>query len=320
MNYKVHIKLLIAAIIALLVLTSGCTQTELDSDKTEISENPNQEETVSSDEKEQVISKEIEEREERVILNLEGMVIQDRIPTPEGYERIDVKEDSFAYYLRNLPLKPHGEKVHYYNGKTKTANVYDAVIDMDIGERDLQQCADAVIRLRAEYLYSQERFDEIHFNFTNGFRADYKKWMEGYRIAIDGNNVSWVKRADNLNDYQSFRKYLDMVFSYAGTLSLSQEMVSVPIEEMKIGDVFIQGGSPGHCVIVVDMAENKETGEKLFLLAQSYMPAQDIHLLKNLQNEKISPWYSLNFGDVLKTPEWTFSKDDLKRFEGESSY
>ena len=45
---------------------------------------------------------------------------------------------------------------------------------------------------------------------------------------------------------------------------------------MQIGDVLIQGGSPGHAVIVVDMAENPATGEKLYLLAQSYMPAQDI--------------------------------------------
>ena len=49
-----------------------------------------------------------------------------------------------------------------------------------------------------------------------------------------------------------------------------------PVTSMQIGDVLIQGGSPGHAVIVVDMAENPATGEKLYLLAQSYMPAQDI--------------------------------------------
>jgi len=83
---------------------------------------------------------------------------------------------------------------------------------------------------------------------------------------------------------------------------------------MQIGDVFIQGGSPGHCVIVVDMAHDPKTGEKIFILAQSYMPAQDIQILKNPSNAAISPWYSVDFGDVLKTPEWTFTKGDLKRF------
>lgn len=80
----------------------------------------------------------------------------------------------------------------------------------------------------------------------------------------------------------------------------------------------IQGGSPGHCVIVVDMAVHKETGERLFMLAQSYMPAQDIHILKNEQKEEISPWYSLNFAGQLETPEWTFERDDLKQFNKDS--
>ena len=61
---------------------------------------------------------------------------------------------------------------------------------------------------------------------------------------------------------------------------------------MRIGDVFIIGGSPGHAVIVVDMAVNPETHEKVFLLAQSYMPAQQIQLLKNNNDPDLSPWYS----------------------------
>jgi hypothetical protein len=103
-------------------------------------------------------------------------------------------------------------------------------------------------------------------------------------------------------------------FERIKVVSLSKEMKPVMIEDMEIGDVFIQGGSPGHCVIVVDMAMHAQTGEKLFLLAQSYMPAQDIHILKNPQDPQISPWYSIKFGDTLITPEWTFKRTDLKRF------
>jgi len=171
--------------------------------------------------------------------------------------------------------------------------------------------------LRAEYLYSQKLYDRIHFNFTNGFEAIYSKWMDGWRIKVNGNSVNWSKDASYSEDYATFRKYLDMVFIYAGTLSLSQEMKEIPLETMEIGDVFIKGGSPGHCVIVVDMAENNEDGSKLFMLAQSYMPAQDIHILKNLQDSSLSPWYPLNFNfeGRLRTPEWTFDKEDLKRFE-----
>ena len=240
--------------------------------------------------------------------------ISERIDMPEGFERIATEEGSFGAYLRNLPLKPHGSPVLYFNGDIKSAEVHVAVLNIDVGDRDLQQCADAAMRLRAEYLYSKGEFEKIHFNFTNGFKVEYAKWMQGYRVAISGNKTSWVKKTGANKDYESFRKYLDIVFAYAGTASLAKELNLVAIEDMQIGDVFIKGGSPGHCVIIVDMAENKITGEKLFLLAQSYMPAQDIHLLKNPNNDAGNPWYSLKVGEDLNTPEWDFSAEQLKRF------
>ena len=250
------------------------------------------------------------------IINEAGQTIEERFILPEEFHRVVVEEDSFESYLRNLSLKPHGTKVLYFDGSTKNkSNVYIGVVDMDVGNRDLQQCADAIIRLRAEYLYQKKEYDSIHFNFTNGFRVDYTKWMEGYRIAINGNNTSWVKRTEASNTYQDFRKYLDIVFAYAGTLSLEQELESVAVQDLQIGDIFIQGGSPGHAIIVVDMIENTATGEKRFLLAQSYMPAQETQVLVNPMDNKISPWYSSNFGDTLQTPEWTFSSGDLKRFK-----
>ena len=104
-----------------------------------------------------------------------------------------------------------------------------------------------------------------------------------------------------------------MVFMYAGTLSLSQELPTIAPSNMAIGDIFIKGGSPGHAVIVMDIAENTK-GEKIFLLAQSYMPAQNIHLLKNPTDSKLSPWYALKDLKILETPEWNFTKNDLKRW------
>jgi len=81
---------------------------------------------------------------------------------------------------------------------------------------------------------------------------------------------------------------------YAGSFSLSKELHRVQdVNEMKISDVFIDGGFPGHAVIVVDMAVNRRTEKKVFLLAQSYMPAQDIHVLKNLTNSTLVPWIVL---------------------------
>lgn len=249
-----------------------------------------------------------------ILIHPEGKTIQTRFSPPDGYERLVSPKPSFGSYLQNLPLQPHGAKVHYYNGEEKYNDVYEAVVKMDVGKRDLQQCADAVMRLRAEYLYGQKAYDEIHFNFTNGMQIDYQKWRDGYRVKVSGNKVSWVETSAKSDDYAAFRKYMDIIFSYAGTLSLAKELNPVSVENIEIGDVFIRGGSPGHAVVVVDVAVQEDTKERLFLLAQSYMPAQEIHVLKNPAQERGNPWYSNQIESQLFTPEWTFSKESLKRF------
>jgi len=243
----------------------------------------------------------------------DGETVKDRFILPDGYERLPV--NGFGQYLRELALKPHGTDVYHYDGSVKHNNVHAAVIKMDIGNKNLQQCADAVIRLRAEYLYKTGQYDKIHFKFTNGFNADYNKWAEGYRIQVRGNDVQWVKLTASDNDYKTFREYLDVIFSYAGTLSLSKELKTVDINEVQPGDVFIKGGSPGHAVAVIDVAENNK-GQKIFMIAQSYMPAQDIEVLVNSNDKMLTPWYSIDTNNVdVITPEYDFTIYDLKRFD-----
>ena len=247
--------------------------------------------------------------------NLLENTIQQRFQLPQGFVREEESKTSFGFFLRNLPLKPLGSNVLYFDGTIKSnRNVYEGVVDLPIGKQDLHQCADAVMRLRADYFYSQKQYDKIHFNFTNGFRADFSKWAAGYRIAIKGNKTSWVKTAKPSDNYQTYWKYLETVFMYAGTASLEKELKSINVLDIKIGDVFIKGGFPGHAVIVVDIAVNPKNNQKIMLLAQSYMPAQEIQILKNPNNVSLSPWYAVDFGTSLQTPEWTFSSSQLKRF------
>ncbi|MRX69896.1 protein of unknown function (4846) [Flavobacterium resistens] len=247
--------------------------------------------------------------------NLLENTIQQRFQLPQGFVREEESKTSFDYFLRNLPLKPLGSNVLYFDGTIKpNRNVYEAVVDLPIGKQDLHQCADAVMRLRADYFYSQKQYDKIHFNFTNGFRADFSKWAAGFRIAVKGNKTSWVKTVKPSDSYETYWKYLETVFMYAGTASLEKELKPINASDIKIGDVFIKGGFPGHAVIVVDIAVNPKYNQKIMLLAQSYMPAQEIQILKNPNNSSLSPWYSVDFGTSLKTPEWTFSSSQLKRF------
>ncbi len=239
-----------------------------------------------------------------------------RIPAPTNYQRTKVAKNSFGDWLRHLPLQPEGTKVMLHNGKQKhNQNAHFAVINIDTGTRDLQQCADAVMRLKAEYHYGLQQFEQIHFNYTSGDKVSFEDWRYGKKPRVLGNNVSFSSRTNTSdNSYKNFKRYMQAIFNYAGTYSLEKELQNIPINDMQIGDVFIQGGFPGHAVIVVDMTTDTETGEKLFMLAQSYMPAQDMHILKNPMNRDLSPWYSANFKGELYTPEWTFKESDLRRF------
>jgi hypothetical protein len=239
-----------------------------------------------------------------------------RIAPPPGFERINAAANSFGEWLRGLPLKPAGTPVLLYNGRLKAnQEAHWAVVDLDVGSADLQQCADAVIRLRAEYLFSRERFAQIHFNYTSGARIEYVKWAEGYRPTVAGKKVAWRKDASVDRSYHCFKDYLLNLFSYAGSLSLSRELVARPdLRSMEIGDVFIQGGSPGHAILICDLAVDPRTGEKVFLIGQSYMPAQEFHLLRNPADRQLSPWYRLDFEGDLRTPEWVFQPGDLKRW------
>ena len=235
------------------------------------------------------------------------------IPLPQGFTRTEVS--GFGAYLRKLPLKPEGTPVKLFDGTTKywQGGAY-AVVDMEIGKTDLQQCADACMRLRAEYLWRNKQYSAIHFNFSNGFRADYSKWADGYRISVKGNKTSWYQADEPDYSYKAFRKYLNMVFAFAGTASLSQELTPISLANAQIGDVFLVGGHPGHAMIIVDMATDG-MGRKAMLVAQSYMPAQDIHVVTNLDEEDVSPWYIYDDNThAFGFPEWTFYSYQLKRF------
>jgi hypothetical protein len=242
--------------------------------------------------------------------------LENRIATPSGYERMAFPKGSFGEWLRGLPLKPGKPKVMLFNGEQKyNQDVQAAVLDIDVGKRDLQQCADAVMRLRGEYLFSLGKHEAIHFNFTNGDNCPWTKWRDGYRPTLTTGKTVWTKKLALSETHENFRAYMDLVFTYAGTASLEKELKKIgTLEDLQVGDVLIQGGFPGHAVLVVDVAENPDNGHKVYLLAQSYMPAQDIHILNNFNDPKLSPWYDAEAAGPIETPEWTFLQQDLRRF------
>ena len=214
------------------------------------------------------------------------------IPLPAGFERTACTENSFAYFLRNTKLKKD-KTVYLYNGQPKiNQSAQFAVLNIRVGSKDLQQCADAVMRLRAEFLFSQKEFDRILF---------YDNAKTAYKFS-----------PPYTRDH--FPAYLERVFGMCGTASLARQLNRVEsFSQVMPGDVIIRGGFPGHAVMVMDAAINK-SGQKIYLLAQGYMPAQDIHVLINPASENLSPWYAVSESRLIETPEYRFTKEELRRW------
>ena len=65
--------------------------------------------------------------------------IESTISAPPGFLRGPVDENSFAAWLKALPAKPTGSPVLLFNGTEKSRqDVHAAVVDIDVGNRDLQ--------------------------------------------------------------------------------------------------------------------------------------------------------------------------------------
>lgn len=236
-----------------------------------------------------------------------------RFAKPAGGRRVAVAAGSWGEWLRYLPLRAAGTPARLYNGQLKDRpDVVAAVVNIDVGRQDLQQCADAVIRLRAEYLLSHDP-NKVHFHLTTGYDFWFSDYVAGRTFRVRGNEVSPAARLAEAPTHAALAHYLLLTFGYAGTLSLSRELHAVPLADVEPGDVFIRGGAPGHAVLVVDVAENPTTKQKYMLLAQSYMPAQSIHVLRPGQSQ--SAWFAAAAVEgVVRTPEWKFRADELKRF------
>ena len=240
-----------------------------------------------------------------------------RFPAPAGSRRVAVPAGSWGEWLRWLPLQSAGTKARLFDGQLKNPqDVVAAVVAIDVPPQDLQQCADAVIRLRAEYVFSHDP-NKVHFHLTTGYDFWFSDFVAGKTFRVVNEKVMPATRPAEASTHAALARYLVPTFGYAGTKSLSRELRPVPLPQVQPGDVLIHGGAPGHAVLVVDVAENPNSHQKYVLLAQSYMPAQSIHVLRNVEATSLGAWFAVP-GPAeaeFSTPEWTFAREELKRFE-----
>ena len=245
----------------------------------------------------------------------EGSTLESRFAVPDGYVRTEYPEGSFGSFVRNYPMKPDGSPVLLWTKEPKgNQRDHAAVFDMMVeDELDVQQCADSVMRIYAEYFRATGQYDRIRFHFVSGFLCDYNSYIQGKRVKVSGDDVVWVESQPAEDSDNVFNEYMKIVCAYASTLSMESESVSADLHDLQIGDIFLKGGSPGHVVMVADVCEND--GRKAFLLAQGYMPAQEFHVVKNPMHEN-DPWY---YVDEVRYPfitqAYTFPKGSFRRLQ-----
>ena len=241
--------------------------------------------------------------------------IESKFSIPDGYER--VYNDDYSKFLRQFPLKKDNT-VQRSDGTYKTnSNIWVAVFDYDLGTYKTHQCADAAIYLNAMHKYEQGIAGLIKYHFTNGDATTYQDWLDGINYKLDKNrssilNKEWTSpRVDNL---ETFKEWIKIVWMWAGTKSLPFDTMSVNMKDIMPGDVF---NNNGHAVSVVDVILNKDSGDKKFMLAQSWMrdiyTGEEHHILIDPNSQDV--WYDLNPNETIFTPQWAFESNHLIRFK-----
>jgi hypothetical protein len=228
-----------------------------------------------------------------------------RLSPPRGFVRVAVDGRSFGAFLRALPLLAAGTPVVDYAGRVvregSDPNIA-AVVDIDVGASDLQQCADAVVRMNAEWHYGRGDRD-VSYRIASGVALTYEQYLAGSRAFARGNELLVQPAAARLaDDHRAFRRYLDEVFTWLNTSSLERDGAPVAWADLRPGDFFVMSGRPfGHAVLVLDVAMS-EAGAVALLLGQSYMPAQRFQVLGSSSH---GAWFVVEPGATeVATPFW----------------
>ena len=253
--------------------------------------------------------------------------LEARFPAPPGFARAAEAPGSFGAWLRDLPLLPPDAPVVSHRGailhRADHPNLA-GVVAVDIGAQDLQQCADSVIRLHAEWQWSRGRRDES-YRAASGAEMPFARWARGERITVSGpagSKLTWAPAAKADDSHQAFRAYLDGVFGWANTVSLARDTTPIPLDDLRPGDFVVQPGGPGHAVLILDLATSRR-GTRLVLLGQGFMPAQSFQILHPGKQDPRATigatgdhgaWFSID-PEGLDTPFWPrFPWTALHRF------
>ncbi len=88
--------------------------------------------------------------------------------------------DSWPYFLQHLPRKK-GPVLDFKGNPVYNQEKHVEILTYDVGTADLQQCADALMRIRAEYLFTRKKYSSIGFHFNSGLFYSWADYLKGIR-------------------------------------------------------------------------------------------------------------------------------------------
>lgn len=243
-----------------------------------------------------------------------------RIPVPPGCARIDLPAGSFSSWLRDLPVAAPNTPVRSAKGTELYPGDDEyvaAVVAIDAGKGDLQRGPELIVRLQAEWQFSQGS-REVTFLAATKDPLPYSKWSQGLRALTQGPHLYWVKKTkpNDPNDHAQFLDYLSIVFMWSNSSALRMQSEPVPAENLTPGDFFLSSDKGANTVLVVDVAQ-KKNGERLALLAETHSTASNMYILRPGRG---TPWFSIRPPASLLTPHAPeFGWKDLRRFRAPSA-
>jgi hypothetical protein len=189
-----------------------------------------------------------------------------------------------------------------------------AVVAVDVGARDLQQCADMIIRMHAEWQWASGVRDHV-YRAASGLPLSFARYARGERLRVEeGRPRLTIAARAAPPTHAMMRAWLDDVFGWANTGSLSRDARRVEIDDLRPGDFFVMPGFPvGHAVLVLDVARDP-AGRRALLLGQGFVPAQSFQVLRPSASET---WFVLDeAAGALATPFWRpFPFSTLRRLD-----
>ena len=129
----------------------------------------------------------------------------------------------------------------------------------------------------------------------------WERFAAGEKPVESRGRIVWEDGSD-----RSWEGYLRRVFMWAGSASL-ERLDTISIERPVPGALLVEGGFPGHVVVLFDVAETPG-GDTYVLVGEGFMPAQELHI----QVGPEAGWWRWDEG--LAMPHWSFAAAHLRAF------